>query len=219
MAASPSSARAEAAADMRTATGMSHAIPRARLQSRDRAGDVTRLLQAAGGGDPAAWSRLVDLVYPELKRLARGARGRQREQTLCTTALVHERYLRLSRATGIPRDHEHLRALAVRIMRQVLTDHARERLALKRGGGEAASGLDDAVDPGDRRQFEQLVEIDEALCRLAREQPRLAQVFECRYFGGLNDDETAEALAISPRTAHRDWHAGRAWLARELGAG
>jgi RNA polymerase sigma factor (TIGR02999 family) len=202
---------------MRTGIDMTHAMPRARIQPHDAPGDVTRLLLAAGGGDRAAWSRLVDRVYPELKRLARGARGRPREHPLCTTALVHECYLRLSRAAGVPRDHDHLRALAVRIMRQVLTDHPRERLALKRGGGESVTGVD-AVDPADRRQFEQLVEIDDALRRLAQEQPRQAQVFEFRYFGGLNDDETAEALAISPRTAHRDWHAGRAWLARELGA-
>ena len=200
---------------MRAAT--CSATPTARAGHPAAAGDITRLLQAAGGGDHAAWSRLVDLVDPELKRLARGARSRARDNTLCTAALVHECYLRLSRAGGLARDRDHLLSLAVRIMRQVLTDHARERLALKRGGGEAATALD-AVDPGDRRQFEQLIEIDDALNRLAREQPRQAQVFECRYFGGLNDDETAEALAISPRTAHRDWHAGRAWLARELGA-
>lgn len=203
---------------MRNGTDTTQAVPRTRMQPRNPPGDVTRLLHAAGGGDPAAWSRLVDLVYPELKRLAHGARGWPREHTLCTTALVHECYMRLARAAGVPRDHDHLLALAVRIMRQVLTDHARERLALKRGGGDPVTGFD-AVDPADRRQFEQLVEIDDALCRLAREQPRQAQVFECRYFGGLNDDETAEALAISPRTAHRDWQAGRAWLARELGAG
>ena len=202
---------------MRIETSMTHAIPCARIQPRGAPGDVTRLLQAAGGGDHAAWSRLVDLVYPEIKRLARGARGRPREHTLCTTALVHECYLRLSRAAGVPRDRDHLRALAVRIMRQVLTDHARERLALKRGGGESAANLD-AVDPADRRQFEQLVEIDDALRRLAGEKPRQAQVFECRYFGGLNDDETAEALAISPRTVHRDWDEARAWLAGTLGS-
>jgi RNA polymerase sigma factor (TIGR02999 family) len=202
---------------MHTVTDMTHAISHIRVQPHSGPGDITRLLQAAGSGDQAAWSRLVDLVYPELKRLARGARGRPREHTLCTTALVHECYLRLSRATGVPRDHDHLLALAVRIMRQVLTDHARERLALKRGGGEAQAGLD-AVDPADRRQFEQLVEIDDALCRLAQEQPRQAQVFECRYFGGLNDDEVAEALAISPRTAHRDWDQARAWLAGALGS-
>jgi RNA polymerase sigma factor (TIGR02999 family) len=179
-------------------------------------GDITRLLHAAGAGDPVAWTRLVDIVYPELKRLARAARGGPRDQTLGTTALVHECYLRLSRAAGVPRDHDHLLALAVRIMRQVLTDHARERLAIKRGGGEAALELD-AIDASDRHQFEQLIEIDDALRRLASEQPRQAQVFECRYFGGLNDDETAQALGISPRTVHRDWDAGRAWLAREFG--
>lgn len=117
---------------------------------------------------------------------------------------------------GVPDTHDHLRALAVRIMRHALTDHARERLALDRGDGDSASGID-AIDPADRRQFEHLVEIDEALCRLALEQPRQAQVFECRYFGGLDDDETAGALAISPRTARHDWLTGRAWIAREIG--
>lgn len=182
------------------------------MQSVD---DITHLLGRAGAGDQDAWRRLVDLVYPELKRLARSARARPRDPTLGTTALVHECYLRLARAAGLPRDHDHLLALAVRIMRQVLTDHARERLAIKRGGGEEPVEID-SIDPGDRHSFEQLVEIDDALRRLAAEQPRQAQVFECRYFGGLNDDETAQALGISSRTAHRDWDAGRAWLAREF---
>ena len=180
------------------------------------ADDITHLLERAGGGDKHAWSRLVDLVYPELKRLARGARARPRDHTLGTTALVHECYLRLARAAGLPRDHDHLLALSVRIMRQVLVDHARERLAQKRGSGEAAVPIDD-VDPGDEQPFEQLVEIDDALRRLATNEPRQAQVFECRYFGGLNDDETALALGVSARTVHRDWDEARAWLAGALG--
>src|SRR5690606_22011698 len=106
------------------------------------------------------------------------------------------------------------RALAVRSLRQALTDHARERLALE-GAGDMAGGID-AIDPADRRQFEQLVKLDDALFRLALEQPRQARVFECRYFGGLDDDETAEALAISPRTAQREWLASREWLARAI---
>jgi RNA polymerase sigma factor (TIGR02999 family) len=176
---------------------------------------VTQLLQRADAGDRDAWARLVELVYPDLKRLARGSLSGRRAQTLNTTALVHECYLRLSRATGAPRDSSHLMALAVRIMRQVLIDHARERLAEKRGAGAEAVSIDDEhVENG--REFDTLLEIDAALIRLAVEQPRQAQVFECRYFGGLNDDETALALGISPRTAHRDWDAGRAWLAAFL---
>ncbi len=176
---------------------------------------IDTLLVQARNGDEAAWCRLVDLVYPDLKRLARSAHARSHEATLCTTALVHECYLRLSRAAGLPRDHSHLLALAVRIMRQVLVDHARERLACKRGGGEIALSID-AVDPDDERQFELLTEIDVALRNLAATQPRQAQVFECRYFGGLNDDETARALGISPRTARRDWDDAREQLAAAL---
>ena len=107
-------------------------------------------------------------------------------------------------------------ALAARIMRQLLIDHARERLADKRGGGAGTVSLD-GVDAAGEEAFENLVEIDRALSQLASESPRQAQVFECRYFGGLNDEQTASALGISPRTAHRDWDAGRAWLAAALG--
>ncbi len=115
------------------------------------------------------------------------------------------------------RDHGHARALAARSLRQVLAEHARERLALVRGEGDPPTGFD-ALDPSDGRQFAQLVEIDDALSQLAREQPRQAQVFECRYFGGLDDDETARALAIPLRTVHRDWDRARAWLAGALGS-
>lgn len=179
------------------------------------ANDITSLLERAAIGDACAWDRLVELVYPDLKRLARGSLSAPGAHTLNTTALVHECYLRLSQAAGAPRDRGHLMSLAVRIMRQVLTDHARERLAAKRGGGVAPLPIEDA-QLADGRQFETLVEIDAALDRLATLQPRQALVFECRYFGGLNDDETAEALGISPRTAHRDWDAARTWLAAEL---
>ena len=177
--------------------------------------DITQLLDQAGTGDVLAWDRLVQLVYPDLKRLARSSLSGRAGNTLNTTALVHECYLRLSQAEGAPRDRGHLMSLAVRIMRQVLIDHARERLAAKRGGGAVAVDIDDA-HVADERQFETLVEIDAALRRLARDEPRQAQVFECRYFGGLNDDETALAVGISPRTAHRDWDAARAWLAADL---
>ena len=169
-----------------------------------------------GAGDAGAWNALVELVYPDLKRLARGALSSNDKHTLNTTALVHECYLRLAQANGAPRDRGHLLSLAVRIMRQVLVDHARDRLALKRGGGAIALPVEDA-QLADERQFELLVEIDAALTRLAEIEPRQAQVFEHRYFGGLNDDETAVALGISARTVHRDWDAGREWLAANLG--
>jgi RNA polymerase sigma factor (TIGR02999 family) len=177
--------------------------------------DITQLLDRAGAGDAAAWDRLVQLVYPDLKRLARSSLSGRGQQTLNTTALVHECYLRLSQASGAPRDRGHLMSLAVRIMRQVLIDHARERLAAKRGGGAIAVPIEDA-QLADERHFETMIEIDAALNRLATAEPRQARVFECRYFGGLNDDETALALGISPRTVHRDWDAGRAWLAANL---
>lgn len=177
--------------------------------------DITQLLDRASDGDRGAWDRLVLLVYPDLKRLARSSLSGHAGQTLNTTALVHECYLRLAQASGAPRDRGHLMSLAVRIMRQVLIDHARERLAAKRGGGAMAVAIED-VQVADESQFETLIEIDAALNRLADVEPRQAQVFECRYFGGLNDDETATALGISPRTVHRDWDAGRAWLALQL---
>jgi RNA polymerase sigma factor (TIGR02999 family) len=194
------------------------ALPRHLARVRrmnDSAADLTHLLDAARGGDAAAWQQLVTLVYPELKRLARGSLGSHPQHTLNTTALVHECYLRLARAPGAPRDRGHLLSLSVRIMRQILVDHARERLAIKRGGGAIGVTLkDDAAV--ELSQFEQLVEIDAALQKLALAEPRQAAVFEHRYFGGLNDDDTARALGISPRTAHRDWDAAREWLAQAL---
>jgi len=177
--------------------------------------NITRLLADAGDGDRSAWDRLVDLVYPDLKRLARRSLRGEGQLTLNTTALVHECYLRLANASGAPRDRGHLMSSAVRIMRQVLIDHARERLALKRGGGLVALQVED-VQVIDDSQFESLIEIDAALSQLAVIEPRQALVFEHRYFGGLNDDETALALAVSARTVHRDWDASRRWLAEHL---
>ncbi len=179
-------------------------------------GQVTQLLARASDGDQQAWHRLVDLVYPELKRLARGSLSGNPRATLDTTALVHECYLRLSRADGAPRDRGHLMALAVRIMRQVLVDHARRRLSDKRGAGAVAVSIDD-LPLAEEHRFEQLVEIDQALSRLAASEPRLASVFECRYFGGLNDVDAGLALALSPRTVRRDWDRSRELLAAMLG--
>ncbi|MGB0133397.1 ECF-type sigma factor [Dokdonella sp.] len=176
---------------------------------------VTQLLHDAESGSHEAWDQLVFLVYPDLKRLARRSLSGGGQMTINTTALVHECYLRLSRARGAPRNRGHLMSTAVRIMRQILIDHARERLAIKRGGGAQILSIeeDHAVVDG---QLESLMEIDAALTRLAKIEPRQALVFEHRYFGGLNDEETAIALSISARTVHRDWDAGREWLASQL---
>lgn len=177
--------------------------------------NITQWLADAKAGDRSAWDRLVHLVYPDLKRLARRSLRGDGQVTLNTTALVHECYLRLARASGMPRDRSHLMSTAVRVMRQILIDHARERLAIKRGGGVAALQVDD-LPLIDDSQFEALIEIDAALTQLAAIEPRQAMVFEHRYFGGLNDDETATALSVSARTVHRDWDAGRQWLAAHL---
>lgn len=183
----------------------------------DDSNPITRLLDDAAGGDRAAWQRLVALVYPDLKRLAHRSRAAQPGATLDTTALVHECYLRLEGAEGAPRNRGHLMALTARIMHQVLVDHAREHMAQKRGGGVAPVTLEDA--PEDLREdVDTLLEIDRALQRLASEQPRAAQVFVCRYFAGYSIDDTALALDISPRTAHRDWDAAREWMAGHFNA-
>ncbi len=180
------------------------------------AGDITHMLSAARAGDEGAWERLSRLIYADLRQIARRLvqRGR-REQTLDTTALVHECYLRLVQAEATPADRHHFYALAARVMRQVLCDYARARLSEKRGGGVQALALDD-FDIEEQRHAEQFVELDDALNDLARRHERQARVVECRFFAGLSDSETADALGISVRTVAREWEAARSWLARDL---
>jgi RNA polymerase sigma factor (TIGR02999 family) len=175
-------------------------------------GEVTRLLRAAHEGEPAALDRLVPLVYDDLRRLARRQLGHEYgERTLNATALVHESYLKLGGAGMIARDRAHFLAIAARAMRQVLVDHARDRKAAKRGGGswERTTLTDGAwvaeFDP------DQMLALDEALAEL---EPRQRQVVECRFFGGLEEQEIAAALGVSERTVHRDWMKARAWLYR-----
>lgn len=177
--------------------------------------DITQLLDHAGRGDREAWQRLVVLVYPELKRLAHRSLSAQPYATLNTTGLVHECYLKLAQAQGAPRDRGHLMALTARIMRQILVDHARERLAEKRGAGQHPVTLTESIAE-QPDQFDTLIEIDRAVQHLAASEPRQAQVFVCRYFAGYNDEDTALALDISPRTVHRDWDAARAFMADYL---
>ena len=163
-------------------------------------------------------NRLLPVVYEELRRMAHALLHRERaDHTLDTTALVHEAYLKLVDETRVvARGRDYFFAAAARAMRQVLIDYARRRGRHKRGGGWAVISLDSralAVDAF----ADGLEDLDEALSRLAEVYPRPARVVECRFFGGLNVDETAAALAISPRSVKRDWALARAWLYRDLG--
>lgn len=175
-------------------------------------GEVTRLLQAAHEGEPAALERLVPLVYEDLRRLARRHLGHEYgERTLNTTALVHESYLKLGGAPLAARDRAHFLAIAARAMRQVLVDHARDRKAAKRGGGSwERTTLTDGMWAGEFDPDGILV-LDDALTEL---EPRQRQVVECRFFGGMEEHEIAAALGVSERTVHRDWVKARARLYR-----
>ena len=176
-------------------------------------GEITELLAATRAGDAGAWDQLVRLVYGDLQKVARKLlRGVGRDKTLNTGALIHEYYLRLQdRQAAAPQDRNHFLSLAARVMRQVICDYARERLAQKRGGGAVATELDEnAVQ--EHHHVEQFVELDAALNDLAKHNERQARVVECRFFGGLTDAETADALGISVRSVARDWDAARAWL-------
>ncbi|NNF56766.1 MAG: sigma-70 family RNA polymerase sigma factor [Rhodothermaceae bacterium] len=180
--------------------------------------EVTEALDALREGDVSARDRLMQAVYDELHMLARAQRRRERSDlTLNTTALVHEAYFKLlgPNRPGFD-DRGHFFSAAARAMRQVLVDHARSRSRQKRGGGQRPVALD-AIGPlpdedTDARQAAELLDLDAALTQLAELDPRQAQVVECRYFGGLSVEETAEALSLSESTVKREWRSARAWL-------
>jgi RNA polymerase sigma factor (TIGR02999 family) len=187
--------------------------------------DVTEILDAWKSGDDQALERLLPAVYRELRVIAaRQLRGERSDHTLQPTALVNEAYLRLKDLRAIRwHDRAHFFAFASRIMRRVLVDHARGRLAKKRqadvGHAVLLEGLDEI--PGVARAGfadAELIDLDRALDRLALEEPRLSRLVEVRFFGGLTVEEAAVVLECSPRTVKRDWVFARAWLLRELGA-
>src|SRR5688572_26622571 len=187
--------------------------------------DITGLLGAWAGGDSAAADRLTPLVYDELRRLARSYLRKERQgQTLQTTALVNEAFVRLVDARPIHwQDRAHFFAMSARLMRRVLVDAARARKSWKRGGRAARVDHSTALNldrfpasPEDVRG--QLSALDDALTALARMDPRRAQVVELRYFGGLTVEDAAGVLNISTQSVMRDWRLARAWLARELRA-
>lgn len=181
-------------------------------------GDVTDLLVAYREGDREAFEQLVPLVYHDLRRIAHRQLARRRPgATLDTTALVHETYLKLvDQARVSVSDRAHFFALAARAMRQVIVDYARQRSAAKRGGGKVAVTLDRIQVPV-AEQADLMLAIDQALSRLTDLNERLTRVFECRFFVGLSEEETAEALDLSLRTVQRDWMKSKAWLRTELG--
>jgi len=183
----------------------------------DDSASITRLLSALREGDEDAFGRLVPLVYEELRRIAQIQLRGAAAATLNTTAVVHEAYLKLGGADGIDyQDRGHFFAVAANAMRQVLLDHARRKLADKRGGG-AAHTLLDGVDIAVEDRAAELVELDRALDRLAELDERTARIVELRFFAGLNVDETAASLGISAPTVKRGWRRARAFLNRELG--
>ena len=198
---------------------------------------VTRLLVQWSGGNDAALGELTALLYRELRSLAQRHLRRERpNHTIQRTALVHEAFVRLVSQQSVDwRNRAHFFALASTVMRRILVDHARARLASKRGGGTPVLSLDDLTAPPDESDLtgtsaieyisdqgdesdsdEDLAAIDEALTRLAAIDNRQVQIVQMRYFGGLTIEETAQALEISDATVKREWALARAWLKREL---
>lgn len=177
----------------------------------------TELLLALTHGNREALNELVPLVYDELRAIARRRLRHERPgHTLNTTGLVHEAYLKLIQLDRVQwQSRAHFLAIAAQAMRNILVSHARSRKRIKRGGGAPHASLEEAADmaAGD---VEQILALDAALGRLAVLNPRHARVVECRFFGGMTLEETAEVLEVSHGTAKRDWSLLRRWLGREL---
>lgn len=188
-----------------------------RSESPPEPADVTLLLQRAREGDARALENVFPLVYDQLQDLAGRQLRRERPgHTLQATDLVHEAYMKLVGGGDVDwRDRAHFLGIAARAMRQVLVDHARRRQAAKRGGGARPTTLT-GKGLGESMELDELLDLDRALDRLEAMDPRLRQVVEYRYFGGLKDAEIGELLGVTRRTVQRDWARARAWLYREL---
>lgn len=194
--------------------------PTARAQAAWMASpeEITDLLIAASGGDRQAMDRLIPLVYDELRRIAhRELAGERANHTLNTTSLVHEAYLRLADLDRIEwQGRAHFFALSSRLMRQILVNHAVSKRAQKRGGvSKTRVPLEEVIQLPDTHA-EELIALNAAMERLEEHSERSTRVVECRFFGGMNIEETAAALQVSPATVKRDWEVARAWLNREL---
>lgn len=182
-------------------------------------GDITQALLACRD-DQNAFDQLVSLVYDDLHRIAHVQLGRSRPgQTLNTTSLVHEAYLKMVDQTRVGwQDRSHFFGTSARAMRQIIVDYARRRCAEKRGNGQACLDLDQ-VEVASQHQAELIMLVDDALDRLAELGDRLVRVFEYRYFTGLTEDETAVVMGVSVRTVQRDWKRARAWLKEMIAPG
>ncbi|HEY7861301.1 MAG TPA: sigma-70 family RNA polymerase sigma factor [Gemmatimonadaceae bacterium] len=187
------------------------------MPAPDHEADVPPITEPGASG--SAVENMVPLVYDELRRIARRQlRNEAPGHTLNTTALVHEAYLRLAAPAHLDvSGRAEFLAIAAMAMRRVLIDYARQRTAQKRGGVQMRVELDDIEVAADDRA-EQLLALDEALTALAGSNPRLARVVDCRFFGGMSQEETALALQLTPRTVRRDWTKARMWLAVAMGS-
>jgi RNA polymerase sigma factor (TIGR02999 family) len=180
-------------------------------------GEVTKLLAELRRGNRDAEEKLIPLVYGELRKLAASYLRRERsEHTLQPTALVHEAYIRLTQLHDVNlKSRTHFFALAARLMRRILVDHARAHQAKKRGGATKTLSLDGDVWTLTAHS-KQLIELDEALSRLSVLDPRQVRIVELRFFAGLSEKETGSILGISTRTVKRDWRIAKAWLFQEI---
>ena len=178
--------------------------------------EVTRLLQAAAGGDSSAMGQLMPLIYEELRATARRLAG-SRQPAVQPTALVHDAYLKLSRYDADWEGRRHFLCVAAKAMRQIITDQSRELGARKRGGAWSQVTLDEAL-PGAEGAFKtiDLIELDNALTELAEADERSANIVEMRFLAGMTVEEVAASLGISETTVKADWRAARAWLQSRL---
>jgi RNA polymerase sigma factor (TIGR02999 family) len=179
--------------------------------------DVTNLLVRWGSGDREALDALTPLVYNELRRLAKAYLRRERpDHTLDGTALVHEAYLRLIDQRNVEwHSRNHFFALAAQLIRRILVDHARAKVAAKRGGLSVKLPLDEALSPADEKDLN-LITLDDALEALAKADPQQSRIVELRYFAGLTIEQTADVVQVSPATVKRDWTTAKAFLKREM---
>lgn len=181
-------------------------------------GNVTQVLRAYAEGTDGAFDDLFALVYDQLRHIARKQLGWNHGETMNTTGLVHEAYLKMVDQTSAQwNDRSHFYAISARAMRQILVDYARRRKAGKRGAGALHEPLDENQSEGMAQEVSSVLQLDEALQGLSRIDERMVRVVECRFFAGMTEDEVAEALGMSVRTVQRTWKRARAWLKVELG--
>jgi RNA polymerase sigma factor (TIGR02999 family) len=184
---------------------------------KSRAGEITELLAAVRNGERDAESRLIAMIYPQLRRIAhKHMRAERPDHTLQATALVNEAYLRLAGQQNEFNDRNHFYAAAAQAMRQILVDYARQHRAAKRGGSYQRIDLENVAVSTDAYSTK-LLALDEALSRLEEWDPRQSRIVELRFFGGLCEEEIAEILGVSVRTVKRDWRLAKVWLYAEIG--